>query len=58
MSARGRARTRAVEVLFEAEQRDEPALEVMTRRRAHEVAADMDRAGGAPRAAALVAALA
>lgn len=36
MSARGRARTRAVEVLFEAEQRDEPALEVMTRRRAHD----------------------
>lgn len=36
MSARGRARTRAVEVLFEAEQRDEPALEVMSRRRAHD----------------------
>lgn len=36
MSARGRARTRAVEVLFEAEQRGEPALEVMTRRRAHD----------------------
>lgn len=36
MSARGRARTRAVEILFEAGQRDEPALEVMARRRAND----------------------
>lgn len=36
MSARGRARTRAVEILFESEQRHEPALEVMTRRRVHD----------------------
>lgn len=35
-SARGRARLRAVEILFESEQRGEPALEVMARRRTHD----------------------
>lgn len=35
MSARGKARRRAVEILFEAEQRHEDAREVMERRRLH-----------------------
>ncbi|MEX5295624.1 transcription antitermination factor NusB [Kocuria sp. CPCC 205268] len=35
MSARGKARRRAVEILFEAEQRAQDAREVMERRRAH-----------------------
>ena len=35
MSARGKARRRAVEILFEAEQRSEDAREVMERRRMH-----------------------
>ncbi|GAA1755845.1 transcription antitermination factor NusB [Kocuria aegyptia] len=35
MSARGKARRRAVEILFEAEQRAEDAREVMERRRVH-----------------------
>ncbi|WP_298585805.1 transcription antitermination factor NusB [uncultured Kocuria sp.] len=35
MSARGKARRRAVEILFEAEQRSEDAREVMERRRLH-----------------------
>ncbi|GAB2625582.1 UNVERIFIED_CONTAM: transcription antitermination factor NusB [Kocuria sp. CPCC 205316] len=35
MSARGKARRRAVEILFEAEQRSEDAREVMERRRVH-----------------------
>lgn len=35
MSARGKARRRAVEILFEAEQRREDAREVMERRRRH-----------------------
>ncbi|MFI7493508.1 transcription antitermination factor NusB [Kocuria sp. M4R2S49] len=35
MSARGKARRRAVEILFEAEQRHEDAREVMERRRMH-----------------------
>ncbi|KUG61865.1 N utilization substance protein B [Kocuria rosea subsp. polaris] len=35
MSARGKARRRAVEILFEAEQRAEDAREVMERRRLH-----------------------
>jgi N utilization substance protein B len=35
VSARGKARRRAVEILFEAEQRSEDAREVMERRRMH-----------------------
>ncbi|GGG59365.1 N utilization substance protein B [Kocuria dechangensis] len=35
MSARGKARRRAVEILFEAEQRHEDARQVMERRRLH-----------------------
>ena len=35
MSARGKARRRAVEILFEAEQRRQDAREVMERRRLH-----------------------
>ena len=35
MSARGKARRRAVEILFEAEQRSEDVREVMERRRVH-----------------------
>ena len=35
MSARGKARRRAVDILFEAEQRSEDAREVMERRRMH-----------------------
>jgi transcription antitermination protein NusB len=35
VSARGKARRRAVEILFEAEQRHEDAREVMERRRMH-----------------------
>ncbi|HST70915.1 MULTISPECIES: transcription antitermination factor NusB [Kocuria] len=35
MSARGKARRRAVEILFEAEQRHEDAREAMERRRLH-----------------------
>ncbi|ALU40219.1 N utilization substance protein B [Kocuria flava] len=35
MSARGKARRRAVEILFEAEQRGQDAREVMERRRLH-----------------------
>lgn len=35
MSARGKARRRAVEILFEAEQRHEDAREVIERRRLH-----------------------
>ncbi|WIG18925.1 transcription antitermination factor NusB [Kocuria rosea] len=35
MSARGKARRRAVEILFEAEQRSEDVREVMERRRMH-----------------------
>ena len=35
MSVRGKARRRAVEILFEAEQRSEDAREVMERRRMH-----------------------